>query len=102
MLSQATPPGLHMIYLPFQDDLRFPEEDPLLMKATPAPPRATSEQVAAAEQLIDQLTLEDFSCANVPNPAVANHYDVVEVRRWRCVYMGDRSHCRELGACSTL
>jgi len=76
--TQATPPGMHMIYLPFQDDLRFPEEDPLLMKATPAPPRATPQQVAAAEQLIDQLTLEDFSCANVPNPAVANHYDVVE------------------------
>jgi ATP-dependent DNA helicase 2 subunit 1 len=74
---------MHMIYLPFQDDLRFPEEDLLLMKATPAPHRATPEQVTAAEQLIEQLTLEDFSCAKVPNPALANHYAVVEVGKVR-------------------
>lgn len=76
---QTEPPGMHMVFLPFADDLREPEGDPaILPKRIRA---ATAQQVAAAEALVDAAMLPSgFSAAQLPNPHLQRHYEVLEAR----------------------
>lgn len=78
---QLEPPGLHLIYLPFQDDLRAPEAEPALVGL--ASSRADEAQIQAAEQLMERLHLTDFYCNNISNPVLVRHFDIIEVRYGR-------------------
>lgn len=80
-LQQLEPPGMHMVVLPYADDLRSPEVD----MAPPAPVRASDAQVAAAEKLLDACSLDGgevggWSSASVSNPATVRHNEVLQVR----------------------
>ena len=77
--EQLTPPGLHVIYLPYADQARAPE-----LVTLPQPPAAASESaVAAAAALTRALALADFRCDDFSNPDVAQfnrcleHYALV-------------------------
>lgn len=65
---------MHMIYLPFSDDLRHPEADPGFTGATN--PQADKDQIAAAETMIHALNLKGFDSADIPNPSLQRHYQV--------------------------
>lgn len=75
---QKEAPGLHLISLPFSDDLRHPERleaNVISDCATPSRP-----QVECAMKVIDTLTLSsDFASTEVPNPHLQRHYEVIEV-----------------------
>ncbi|KAK9829077.1 hypothetical protein WJX72_003765 [[Myrmecia] bisecta] len=74
--AQVEPPGMHMIYLPYADDLREPEKDPKLVgNPKTNSTKADKAQVQQAEALIDSLVLGDFL---VTNPVLQRHYQVLE------------------------
>eukprot|EP00741_Cyanophora_paradoxa_P000203 tig00000402_g197.t1 len=67
---QVHPPGFHIIYLPFADDIRkLNVEDG---------PKATTDQVDKAKKVIKAFTLAEFDCRNFDNPALQRHYDVLQ------------------------
>ncbi|KXZ54106.1 hypothetical protein GPECTOR_5g209 [Gonium pectorale] len=68
---QTDPPGIHLYYLPYMDDVRHPEAMGAL------PPTLTDEQLAAAARLVDALPL-GLDPAQLPNPALQRHYQVIE------------------------
>lgn len=81
--TQVTPPGLHMLQLPWRDELRFPERGGARggFKSDDKP-QATEEQIAAAEALVSAVALApDFpsQLRDIPNPSLARHYDVLEL-----------------------
>lgn len=67
--SQVTPPGFHLIFLPFTDDLRR-----LKYEETP---KATTEQVSKAKDVIKKLTV-GFNSANFENPSLQKHFKNLE------------------------
>lgn len=67
--NQTTPPGFHLIFLPFTDDLRK-----LKYEETP---KATTEQVNKAKEVIKKLTL-GFDCSSFENPSLQKHYKNLE------------------------
>uniref|UniRef100_A0A383WJP1 SAP domain-containing protein n=1 Tax=Tetradesmus obliquus TaxID=3088 RepID=A0A383WJP1_TETOB len=77
-------PGFHMLLLPFRDDVRAPEaEQAMLKRLDGAPPRASDDQVAAAEALISALSLDipgepPFSSTLIDNPHLARYWQVLE------------------------
>ncbi|XP_020574084.1 ATP-dependent DNA helicase 2 subunit KU70 isoform X2 [Phalaenopsis equestris] len=73
--GQLEPPGMHMIYLPYSDDIRYPEE--LLIHAGGAP-RATDDQIKKASALLKRIDLKDFSVCQFSNPALQRHYGVLQ------------------------
>lgn len=76
-LLQIQPPGMHMIYLPFSDDLRHPEADPAFTGASN--PQADDAQIAAAETMLHALNLKGFDSAGIPNPSLQRHYQVCKL-----------------------
>lgn len=66
---QVTPPGFHLIFLPFTDDLRR-----LKYEETP---KATSEQISKAKDVIKKLTL-GFSSSQFENPSLQKHFKNLE------------------------
>lgn len=74
--GQVEPPGMHMIYLPYSDDIRDIEE--LHSDTTDAIPRATDDQVKKASALIKRIDLKDFSVCQFANPALQKHYAVLQ------------------------
>eukprot|EP00775_Hariotina_reticulata_P004952 gene4952-5193_t len=88
---QEVPPGFHLITLPFKDNLRAPEREAALgdrVKGTQGLPRATEDQVAAAEALVKAISLgeeEPFSTADIANPHLARHFEVLE-----CLALGQQ------------
>ena len=64
-----------MIYLPFSDDLRHPEADPAFTGASN--PQAGEAQIQAAETMIHGLNLKGFDSADIPNPSLQRHYQVI-------------------------
>jgi hypothetical protein len=73
---QLMPEGLLLLPLPFSDDLRYPEAGAKVL-----PPIANSEQATqqlqAAEALVEALTLDDSWDSSVcNNPVIARHFDV--------------------------
>ncbi|ESO97963.1 hypothetical protein LOTGIDRAFT_182021 [Lottia gigantea] len=66
---QITPPGFHVIFLPFADDFRkvtFEEA-----------PRATTEQIDKAKELIKKLQFK-FNSESFENPVLQNHWRNIE------------------------
>lgn len=74
--GQVEPPGMHMIYLPYSDDIRHVEE--LHMASDAAVPRTTDEQIQKASNLIRRIDLKDFSICQFSNPALQRHYGILE------------------------
>ncbi|XP_025085058.1 X-ray repair cross-complementing protein 5-like [Pomacea canaliculata] len=66
---QVTPPGFHVIFLPYADDFRkvtYEEE-----------PKATDEQISAAKEVIKKLKFQ-FSSESFENPVLQNHWRNIE------------------------
>ena len=64
---QVAPPGFHLVFLPFSDDLRKlakPEEVV----------RAPTELVDRARRVVEKLELKDFSPSDYENPVLKRHY----------------------------
>lgn len=76
--SQASPPGFHIIYLPFADDMRSPEANTDFTGAERAQPG--EEAIAAAETVCAALSLPDFYAGAVMNPSLQRHYEVLECK----------------------
>lgn len=74
--GQVEPPGMHMIYLPYCDDIRNTEE--LHMDATFTTPRASDEEIKKATTLLKRVDLRDFSVCQFSNPALQKHYAVLQ------------------------
>ncbi|XP_061993119.1 ATP-dependent DNA helicase 2 subunit KU70 [Rosa rugosa] len=74
--GQVEPPGMHMIYLPYSDDIRHTEE--LLMGSDAAASHASDDQISKAAALINRLDLKDFSVFQFSNPALQRHYAVLQ------------------------
>nr|XP_043605886.1 ATP-dependent DNA helicase 2 subunit KU70 [Erigeron canadensis]XP_043605887.1 ATP-dependent DNA helicase 2 subunit KU70 [Erigeron canadensis] len=74
--GQIEPPGMHMIYLPYSDDIRPIEE--LHAETSGVIPVATDDQVQKAAALVKRVDLRDFSVCQFSNPALQNHYAVVQ------------------------
>ena len=74
--SQVQPPGMNIIYLPFADDLRSPEEDVSFIGPGPYPSPG-KDQVEAAGKLLKKLHLHDFQPGMVSNPHLQRHYQVM-------------------------
>ncbi|KAL6647290.1 hypothetical protein ACP70R_014727 [Stipagrostis hirtigluma subsp. patula] len=72
---QVEPPGMHMIYLPYSNDMRYPEEFHLTSDDAP---RATDEQIKKASNLLKRIDLKDFSVCQFANPALQKHYGILE------------------------
>ncbi|XP_065861912.1 ATP-dependent DNA helicase 2 subunit KU70 [Euphorbia lathyris] len=74
--GQVEPPGIHMIYLPFSDDVRNPEE--LNWESNTGAPHATDDQIKKAASLIKRMDLKDFSVCQFTNPALQRHYAILQ------------------------
>ncbi|KAK2146027.1 hypothetical protein LSH36_639g02004 [Paralvinella palmiformis] len=68
---QVTPPGFHVIFLPFADDFRKLNLNKTL-------PKANEEQIEKAKEVIRKLTFKKFSCDSFENPSLQTHYVNVE------------------------
>ncbi|KAG1676939.1 hypothetical protein FOA52_014815 [Chlamydomonas sp. UWO 241] len=84
------PDGMHMIRLPFSDDIRAPERDPGIIGTQIFP--ANAEQIDAAAALIDKLTMKAdenyktpvFDVWSTSNPALQRAHLAIE-----CKAMGE-------------
>lgn len=75
-VGQVEPPGIHMIYLPYCDDIRHVEKLQSSMDVNVS--RATDEQIQKAISMIKRIDLKDFSYAQYSNPALQRHYAILE------------------------
>ncbi|CAN0865212.1 ATP-dependent DNA helicase 2 subunit KU70 [Linum grandiflorum] len=75
--GQIEPPGMHMIFLPYCEDIRDIERRQATIDRQPAP-RATEEQINKAATLIKRIYLKDFSVCQFANPALQRHYAVLQ------------------------
>ncbi|XP_020535744.1 ATP-dependent DNA helicase 2 subunit KU70 isoform X2 [Jatropha curcas] len=73
--GQVEPPGMHMIFLPYSDDVRDIEE---FHSESSEVPRATDEQIKKAAALIKRIDLRDFSVCQFANPALQRHYAMLQ------------------------
>ncbi|KAF5728250.1 Ku70 [Tripterygium wilfordii] len=74
--GQIEPPGMHMIYLPYSDDIRPIEE--LHSDTNVAAAQANEDQINKAAALIKRLELKDFSVHQFSNTALQKHYAVLQ------------------------
>uniref|UniRef100_A0A2N9I3L5 Ku70/Ku80 C-terminal arm domain-containing protein n=1 Tax=Fagus sylvatica TaxID=28930 RepID=A0A2N9I3L5_FAGSY len=74
--GQVEPPGMHMIYLPYSEDIRHVEE--LYSDSNGATPKATDDQIKKATALMKRIDLKDFSVCQFSNPALQRHYAVLQ------------------------
>ena len=66
---QAYPPGMHVIYLPFADDLRETEFE--------ENKKATEEQISKAKKLVKTLRI-NFDSNQFENPHLQRHYSALQ------------------------
>ncbi|KAK1296249.1 ATP-dependent DNA helicase 2 subunit KU70 [Acorus calamus] len=79
--GQVEPPGMHMIYLPYSDDIRHVEEARLVQYHrvdNDAAPRATEDQIKKASVLLKRINLKEFSVCQFANPALQRHYGILQ------------------------
>ncbi|GKV37100.1 hypothetical protein SLEP1_g45165 [Rubroshorea leprosula] len=74
--GQVEPPGMHMIYLPYSDDIRDTEEFDL--DTTGVVPRANDDQIKKAAALMKRIDLKGFSVCQFSNPSLQKHYAVLQ------------------------
>lgn len=73
--TQDSPNGMNMIHLPYSDDIRPAEK----YHASISPvPRASSDQIDMATEMIKKLHLKNFSVADYPDPALQNQYSILQ------------------------
>ncbi|PKA60192.1 ATP-dependent DNA helicase 2 subunit KU70 [Apostasia shenzhenica] len=72
--GQLEPPGMHMIYLPFSDDIRSAEE----LHVNLAKPCVTDDQIKKAAALIKRMDLKEFSVCQFANPSLQRHYAILQ------------------------
>jgi ATP-dependent DNA helicase 2 subunit 1 len=58
--------GMHVVYLPYADDLRGPQQNPLQPVDRPV--------IETAKKLVSRLTVEKFDCRKYHNPSLQKHY----------------------------
>ncbi|XP_043199583.1 X-ray repair cross-complementing protein 6-like isoform X2 [Amphibalanus amphitrite] len=66
---QIAPPGFHVIFLPFADDIR--------QLSLPEPTRATDEQIEAARAIVMKLRFK-YSPDKIENPSLQKHWINIE------------------------
>ncbi|XP_070199251.1 X-ray repair cross-complementing protein 5-like isoform X2 [Littorina saxatilis] len=66
---QTTPPGFHVIFLPFADDFRKVKYEET--------PKANEDQVEAAKEVVKKLKFQ-FSSEMFENPVLQNHWRNIE------------------------
>ena len=83
--AQITSPGFNIIYLPYADDVRYPECDAAFTGSEggvvdlSAATVAAAAAAAAAEAMLDSLQLgDDFSSTDIPNPHLQRWFEVLE------------------------
>ncbi|XP_024517551.1 ATP-dependent DNA helicase 2 subunit KU70 [Selaginella moellendorffii] len=69
--GQVQPPGMHMIYLPYAEDIRQPEKINLSKGGVEI---AAKEHIDKAMALIKKLHLREFTVYDIQNPALQRHY----------------------------
>ncbi|XP_057423525.1 ATP-dependent DNA helicase 2 subunit KU70 isoform X2 [Lotus japonicus] len=74
--GQIEPPGMHMIYLPYSDDIRLVEERYSNTSGTVT--KASDDQIKKAADLIKRIDLKDFSVCQITNPSLQRHYAVLQ------------------------
>ncbi|EPS73529.1 hypothetical protein M569_01226 [Genlisea aurea] len=74
--GQVEPPGMHIIYLPYSDDIRPIEEH--LFQPNTVVPRATEDQIKCASSAVKRIDLKEFSVFQFPNPGLQNHFAVLQ------------------------
>ena len=74
MCLQEQPPGMHMIHLPFADDIRRPERD--FGFVGPTQIFADEPAIEAATAMIGALSHPDYQVGTVPNPALQRFFEV--------------------------
>ena len=74
--NQVEPPGMWAIFLPYADDLRYPEHVPRSKKE--AVEFASKEQVETAKQVVRALQLDDFEPTYTQNPTLQRHYEILQ------------------------
>lgn len=75
--AQISPPGFHLIHLPYSDDVRWPERDPAFTGAERAVP--TEAAIEAAAQLVNAFKLEEeFDPVDIPNPHLQRWFEILE------------------------
>ncbi|CAA0808844.1 ATP-dependent DNA helicase 2 subunit KU70 [Striga hermonthica] len=74
--GQIEPPGMHMIYLPYSDDIRPIEE--LHIDTNPTAHQASEDQIKSASSLVKFVDLKNFSVCQFANPALQRHYAVLQ------------------------
>ncbi|KAK7270030.1 hypothetical protein RIF29_22887 [Crotalaria pallida] len=74
--GQIEPPGMHMIYLPYSDDIRLIEER--FSDTSGTVPKASDDQIKKASDLIKRIDLRDFSVCQFANPALQRHYAILQ------------------------
>lgn len=67
---QVTPPGFHLTYLPFKEDVRE-----LAIDATV--PKANKHEIEKAKELVKKLQFQ-FSCESFENPYLQQYYSCLE------------------------
>jgi len=67
--TQKTPPGFHLIYLPFADDIRHISTEPII--------KANLDQIIAAKKMTRALRIK-FDSRNFENPALQKHYAALQ------------------------
>mmetsp|Transcript_18828 Transcript_18828/g.32148 ORF Transcript_18828/g.32148 Transcript_18828/m.32148 type:complete len:670 (-) Transcript_18828:529-2538(-) len=75
---QLEPEGMHLIKLPFMDDIRHPEKDPVQVGTADQLRPPHPNLVDAAKQLVQALSLEDFTIGAVPNPGLDYFYQLLQ------------------------
>ncbi|KAH8945078.1 hypothetical protein BDL97_12G020900 [Sphagnum fallax] len=73
---QLEPPGMHLIYLPYADDIRPTEKYHICSEASV--PRASKEQVEAAAAFINKMKLDSWSVFDISDPAMQRHYAILQ------------------------
>uniref|UniRef100_A0A1D1YVZ0 ATP-dependent DNA helicase 2 subunit KU70 n=2 Tax=Anthurium amnicola TaxID=1678845 RepID=A0A1D1YVZ0_9ARAE len=74
--GQVEPPGMHMIYLPYSNDIRYPEE--LHLDDATISSRPTVDQMEKAFTLVKRINLKNFSVCQFSNPALQRHYSILQ------------------------
>ncbi|MED6113694.1 ATP-dependent DNA helicase II subunit 1 [Stylosanthes scabra] len=74
--GQIEPPGMHMIYLPYSDDIRLVEEHHSGKGGMVT--KASNDQIKKAADVIKRIDLKDFSVCQFANPGLQRHYAVLQ------------------------
>ena len=78
--------GLHVVYLPFADDVRYPERAHDAQRIhtrredddAEGSLGATEAQIRAAEQAVDALAVHSYDPSDISNPTLARHHRALE------------------------